>query len=383
MAAPAGKLNADSRFTDESELIAALNKAMVDMLSSVPFPVVEQAVRKWVDPGVAASRTVCRDCSISPRRHRRCCICSRRRLSGMRPVDRFARAAAAQGGVRARALAALAASKFRLFHVEAFGPRDLATARDCVTGATFELVCDSLSPILLDFDVATRLCPLGEGVFWPMGPIVPVGPHGEGRAARFPTRPGKGLINEGNVAQQLYREYVRAGAPFGVNFGLQASNVVTLTFVDPDLADYADAVRERSEGPEPTGELLAQLRGLVSMQRLASALNCAVELAAGGEDEGAAIYPRGRAHPAGNPVRAGAYRLEELDRTRRPAQGHRRLLRARGHVGRRRLAVGRPFAGDCNRPRRNRRTATSRASSSAYARCARRPSSRVARSRRR
>ena len=97
--------------------------------------------------------------------------------------------------------------------------------------------------MLTAFDVATRVCPFGDGRFWPMGPIVPVSPHGQQLAPRFPTRPGKGLINEGGVAAQIYREYLRAGAPLGIDFRVPLPKTTILTFIDDELADYAEDVQ--------------------------------------------------------------------------------------------------------------------------------------------
>jgi hypothetical protein len=282
--------SAATAYAVETGLVAALNEAIVSLLKSVPMPVIEPVVRKWLQPSATApeadfSRRIDLAAALA-------CVLHlfSQGLSGARPIDRVARAAAAKGGLEARAMAALAASKFAIFHVEAWGEGDLAAARNCVTGATFDLVSDSLSPILSDFDVATRLCPLGDGVFWPMGPLVPVGPHGEGRAARFPQRPGKGLINEGHVAALIYGEYVRAGAPFGVDFGLRESVILTLALADEDLDAWVVDQRESGQGPEPSGNALSCLRSLASAARLAVALSSAVELDEAGVEDGAAIY---------------------------------------------------------------------------------------------
>ncbi len=281
---------ADGPYAVETGLVAALNEAAKTALSAVPAPVMEHGVRKWLRPDATATdadlaRLFTLAATLSGVLH-----LFAPSLSGARPIDRLARAAAVKGGFAARAMAALAGSKFTIFHVEAWGDRDLAKARDCVSGATFDLVSDSLDPILASFDVATRLCPLGDGVYWPMGPMVPVGPHGEGRAARFPTRPGKGLINEGHVAALLFGEYVRAGAPFGMDFGLRRPKGAILTYTDKDLDDWALGMRERGQGPEPSGEWLSRLRSMASALRLAVALSCSVELAQAGVEDGAAIY---------------------------------------------------------------------------------------------
>jgi hypothetical protein len=273
----------------ESGLVVALNEAVVSLLTATPTPVIEQGVRKWLRPEAVSEESLPLLIDLAAALAAALHIFTPS-LSGARPIDRAARVAAAKGGFEARALAALAASKFRIFHVEAWGEGDLAKARDCVSGASFDLVSDSLDPVLSAFEVATRLCPLGDNVFWPMGPMVPVGPHGEGRASRFPARPGKGLINESHVASLIYGEYVRAGAPFGVDFGLRRASVVTLTYADDDLDDWATGMRESGQGPEPKGQWLAQLRSMASAARLAVALSCSTELAEGGVEDGAAIY---------------------------------------------------------------------------------------------
>lgn len=276
---------ADVRYAVETGLVVALNEAVVLALKAVPLAAVAHGLRKWTPPDADEAPLLQLAGALSAALH-----LFAPSLGGARPIDRLARAAAAKGGFAARAGAALAASKFAIFHVEAWGDRDLAAARDCVTGAAFDLVCDGLDPLLVEFDVATRLCPLGDGVYWPMGPIVPVGPHGQGLAARFPSRPGKGLINEGHVAALLYGEYVRAGAPLGVDFGLRRAEAVVLTYADAELDEWAAAMRERGQGPEPSGDMLLQLRSMASTARLAVALSCAVELGDGGVEDGAAIY---------------------------------------------------------------------------------------------
>ncbi len=266
-------------------LIDALNAAVIAAVAIVPTSVIETSTRKWVRPDTAdedAAALVNLAGALAS-----VLYLFTPSLSGARPIERLARAAAANGGVEARALAALAASKFAIFRVEAWGARDLAKARDCVTGATYDLVSESLDPVITAFDVATRLCPLGGGAYWPMGPIAPIE---TGRAARFPTRPGKGLINESHVAAQIFAEYVRGGAPFGIAFGFKQQESPTFTYTDETLDDWALGMRERRQGAEPSGEALSTLRSMASVLRVAVALTSSAELAKAGVEDGAAIY---------------------------------------------------------------------------------------------
>ena len=271
----------------DPEILDELNDACRDIIQAVPADAVKHGLRKLLRAEMLESKDDLAKildfaCTLSAITH-----LFTPGLSGARPIDRLARTTA---GGDARALKALAGSKFAIFHVESFEGRDRAVARDCVTGATLRLVAYHLDDVLAECDVATRLCPVGDGLLWPMGPIIPLGPPGAAAALRLPSRPGKGLINEGAVAAQIYREYLRIGAPLGSGFGLGATEEVKLSFVDEELADYADDMLERGQGPLPSGEALSQLRNLASIPRLAMAISCAVELADQGLPEWAAVY---------------------------------------------------------------------------------------------
>ena len=216
-------------------------------------------------------------------------------FSGVRPIDRRARAAAAEGGDSARASALAAKAEFRLFRILDQERKFIYRARDLATGEIFRLFEDYLSTNALGLDVAARLCAVPEDLRVMIGPLIPIGRALLSTAENY-LAVGKGVGAGQRRAALVYRDYIRNGALLGLSFGLAPRRApVLLSRPDDELQALVEAARDRDQQPEFTADALAGLRELSSATRIVSALVSFVETRAGGYDEVAALY-RSAAH---------------------------------------------------------------------------------------
>jgi hypothetical protein len=133
-------------------------------------------------------------------------------LTGSTAFDRLAKNRRSGGPAEARAMGALREGRFRLIRVEqASANSPDAMARDLRSDATLRLVKPDLTKAACGIPLFGRLAPVGDGRWYPAGPLTPLDSAALATANRHPAAGALGLTANARWAEAVYIHVVRHG----------------------------------------------------------------------------------------------------------------------------------------------------------------------------
>ncbi len=203
-------------------------------------------------------------------------------LTGVTSVDRLVRQRKSRETPEERvALAALAASKFRLLRLLARQTSELIFAEDMTTGEFLTLIDEDIPASAAGTIMFVRLCALPDGLSSVAGPRTPLDKSALDIVLAF-ARPGKGLNNSARAAATLYKHLVRNGGPRIK--GMNALPPVEEESAEDSVQREEDCEIERlakswaslGPGAEPCAASVFEARRLTSSLHLTRALEACV-----------------------------------------------------------------------------------------------------------
>jgi len=194
-------------------------------------------------------------------------------MSGIRPVDRLARLYKSKDAEEAAALTALKLASFRLLNLHAMTEPGLFHAEDLVSGEMISLFDEGLTEAARG-SVAARLCPVAEGNFVPVGPILALDKAaldiGLGFVRHARNGPSRTVLNGQRCAAAIYRYVVRSGGSSLLNLRLESE--ASPSFEGDELDAIAWLWASLAEDKEPIPESIEAVRHLASVETVSRIL---------------------------------------------------------------------------------------------------------------